>query len=218
MTKSDRDRLPDGYARPKRVCLWLFVLSAVGLAYELVLHDYFQVVGYTVMTAGTACIYGVLEGMGHGYLGGYSEGHLDAEQSAAEIAEAEAARKLADETPREIVIDVTPPPPGEGFLYILKFSAGGVKVGQTMDLRRRLSEHRRGAEAYGVVITDYWVSPAHANYLDNEIELIGFCDGISATRAKREYFHGIEYRDVVRFAAKSLIYYSRNAAITEVNR
>lgn len=151
-----------------------------------------------------------------GYRNGFTEGARRAKKDAEAALDALDAEWIAMERPCEISIDPLPALPGEGFVYVITFSTGVVKVGQTIDLRRRFAEHRRDAEAYNVVITNYWVSCAHVNYLDNEIELIGFCDGFGA-RAKREYFHDINFDVVVRFAV-GLTYSASVPTVTEVDR
>jgi len=94
------------------------------------------------------------------------------------------------------------PVAAEGYLYVIRFSTDTVKVGQTGDLRRRFSEHRRDADAYGVTIVDFWVSAPHANYLDTEVELIHLCARVRRVkRAKREYFTGVPYDVVLGFTA-----------------
>lgn len=198
--------------------LWISFVGVAGTVCAITFHDWFRVSAYALILAigiGSFC---VARGMASGYVEARRSVGDEVEAAAMAAVEAADEARRAAQMPRQIATDFPVAFPGEGFLYILRFSAGGVKVGQTSNLRRRLSEHRRDGEAYGVVITDYWVSPAHKNYLDNEIELIGFCDGISTTRAKREYFHGIEYGDVVRFAAKRLRYYTDDPAVTGANR
>lgn len=134
-----------------------------------------------------------------GLVDGYDHGARETMRSALAAASAAEQKRLAEMTPCQISIEKTQTAPGEGFLYILKFSTGTVKVGQTTNPHRRLSEHFRDASAYNVAITDWWLSPAHVNYLGNEVELISFCDQVCA-RSKREYFHGGDFIEIRRFA------------------
>jgi hypothetical protein len=89
-------------------------------------------------------------------------------------------------------------PEGHGHLYAIRFSTGVVKVGQTNHPSRRMAEHRRDAWAYGVVITNMWISRAHATYLPNEVRLIAFA-AHKAERSRREYFHGVDWDEVITF-------------------
>lgn len=88
---------------------------------------------------------------------------------------------------------------GQGYLYVIRFETGVVKVGQTNHPARRIAEHRRDAFAYNVVITDLWISQAHDNHLSNETRLIAFVHS-TAGRMRREYFHGANFREVAEFA------------------
>lgn len=137
-----------------------------------------------------------------GYLDGHKDGHVAANR------QAEARRGY------EFSLDPGPTPAGEGYVYILKFSTGVIKVGQTLDPVRRFREHRRDAEAYGAAIVEYWLSQPHVNYLDNEVDLIVWCDEAATWRSKREYFQGLDLADVRGFAS-GLTYYSATARDTE---
>ncbi len=88
---------------------------------------------------------------------------------------------------------------GEGFIYVILFSTGAIKVGQTVEPRTRLNKHRRDAEVYGVAIVDYWVSPQHANHVSSETLLIKQCRRV-ATPVKKEYFIGLAFADAVEIA------------------
>lgn len=91
------------------------------------------------------------------------------------------------------------PADGIGYLYVIEFSTGVIKVGQTRDPQRRLGEHRRSAGAFGVSITQFWLSPPHANYLETEAALIIDCAEFSPY-SKREYFHAINWSEAVEDA------------------
>jgi hypothetical protein len=116
--------------------------------------------------------------------------------------EEERRRLLAETIPCALQIDLPPAGNGLGYLYVIRFSTGVVKVGQTAHPRRRLFEHRRDAAAYKVNVVRFWISEAHPNFLANETMLINLCAGVSA-RAKREYFHEVEF-DVAVGLASSL--------------
>lgn len=88
---------------------------------------------------------------------------------------------------------------GEGYLYVIEFTTGTVKVGQTEDPRQRLNSHFSDAAAFGVGINAYWISPSHRNFKENEALLIEACRKVS-TRSRREYFHEIGYDAAVDIA------------------
>ncbi len=130
------------------------------------------------------------------------EASTEAERITREAAEAEElrARELA-ETPKPVKTVARSSRDGEGFIYVIQFSTGAIKVGQTVEPRTRLNKHRRDAEVYGVVIVDYWVSPQHANYLSSETLLIKHCREV-ATPVKKEYFIGLAFADAVAIAGR----------------
>lgn len=88
---------------------------------------------------------------------------------------------------------------GEGYLYVIAFTTGTVKVGQTEDPCRRLYTHQAEAAAFGVGANAYWISPSHTNFKTNETLLIEQCRKVSR-RSRREFFHGIGYDAAVDIA------------------
>jgi hypothetical protein len=104
-------------------------------------------------------------------------------------------RARIDETPARAA--------GVGYLYVLRFSTGTIKVGQTVDLGRRLREHRRDAAAFGVAITDLWISAPLADFLRAELELVRLCAS-TGQRFKQEYFRDIPFAQAVAFAQQAI--------------
>ncbi len=90
---------------------------------------------------------------------------------------------------------------GAGYLYVLRFSTGIVKVGQTTNPASRLRTHHSEAKAYGAPIVDVWLSPPHGRYLRNETALIRYCAS-RAPRLRSEYFHGLDFEDAVARATQ----------------
>jgi predicted GIY-YIG superfamily endonuclease len=104
-------------------------------------------------------------------------------------------------------VDNPPGLAGEGFLYVIAFTTGTVKVGQTEDPRQRLNTHQAEAAVFGVGATAYWISQSHSNFKTNETLLIEQCRKVSG-RSRREYYHEIGYERAVQFAL-ALDYYSQ---------
>ncbi len=119
----------------------------------------------------------------------------------------QATRRLGFKLPR--------PPRREGYLYVIEFSTGSVKVGLTEDPKRRLGEHLGEARAFGVHITNYWISPSCHNFKGNETRLINACTRISKQRSRKEYFHDVPYKTAGGFA-NDLTYFSKNTDQTSV--
>ncbi len=90
---------------------------------------------------------------------------------------------------------------GHGYLYVVAFDTGVIKVGQTCEPRRRIYDHRRNGEAFGARITNLWVSDPHRNYATNEALLLARCAAIG-TRLKSEYFRGVPFRTAVWLASR----------------
>jgi hypothetical protein len=128
-----------------------------------------------------------------GYLSGYVHGAAKVTKEALDDA------RLPPEADLAVWLGGPLPPEGQGHLYVIQFHTGVIKVGQTNHAARRLTEHRRDSWAFGVVMTRIWVSPAHEDYLTNEVDLISFTSR-SGGRARREYFHGADFDRVVEFA------------------
>lgn len=118
-----------------------------------------------------------------------------------------ATRKMAFKLPRQ--------PKNEGYLYVVGFDTGTVKVGHTEDPKRRLGQHRGEAEAFGVHVTNYWISPSHIDFRGNETRLINACARVSR-RTRKEYFHEVGYERAVQFAS-ALTYFSTDTEQTSVS-
>lgn len=89
-----------------------------------------------------------------------------------------------------------------GYVYLAAFNnpLRTVKVGSTIHPTSRLADHRLDADAFGHEIIDTWVSSEHLNYLETENEMIRLAGSISTGRARREYFHHIDFDALVKLA------------------
>jgi hypothetical protein len=91
-------------------------------------------------------------------------------------------------------------PAGWGYLYVLQFGSGTIKVGRTADPGDRLRGHRSRSRAYGVVIARAWISTAHPDHEATEADLINYAVRKSAGRVRREFFYGADFDALVSFA------------------
>lgn len=98
--------------------------------------------------------------------------------------------------------------PGEGWIYVIEFSSGTVKVGCTgrngaPTGQRRIDQHRREAARHGVTITRQWLSPPHSAWEANERALIEHCLDAGSTRVggSNEYFTSLDFDQAAAFAA-----------------
>jgi hypothetical protein len=88
----------------------------------------------------------------------------------------------------------------ERYVYVLEFSSGTVKVGQTGNPANRFKEHGNAAAAHGHTITRTWVSAPHIEFRENETALISFCADRWAAASGREAFEGAALDAIVEYA------------------
>jgi predicted GIY-YIG superfamily endonuclease len=88
-----------------------------------------------------------------------------------------------------------------GYLYAIEFPTGVVKIGKTNDPVRRLGEHRRDAEKFGVVMQAVWISVAHDGYDRNESTVIAAACR-KWKRSRQEYFHDADWIELTNIAEK----------------
>lgn len=88
-----------------------------------------------------------------------------------------------------------------GYLYVIEFDMGLIKVGRTDNPSRRLAQHAANARGFGISVERAWVSGAHDNFATNESDLIAQVAAIASGRNKSEYFTGITYEQATNIAA-----------------
>jgi hypothetical protein len=89
-----------------------------------------------------------------------------------------------------------------GYVYVLAFDSGGVKVGRTQNKQNRLRTHKRNARTFGITITDSWVSPLHVEWCLNEDTLKALGTKHGGTPVTPEYFRGADYAAIVKTAER----------------
>lgn len=89
----------------------------------------------------------------------------------------------------------------EGFVYVLAFANGIVKVGKTTNPHTRIAEHGRDAARFGATINATWVSAPHIGYHANERSLIAFCESRWTRSGGIEYFADADFKAVAEYAA-----------------
>ncbi|MDG9701726.1 hypothetical protein [Streptomyces sp. DH37] len=104
----------------------------------------------------------------------------------------------------------------ERYVYVLEFSSGTVKVGQTGDPAKRVKEHENAAMAHGISVARSWVSTPHVEFEDNEAALIAFCSERWPTTAGREAFESGDFAEVVEYA-QGLPYTRLTEAVLEAH-
>lgn len=84
-----------------------------------------------------------------------------------------------------------------GYIYLIEYQDGSVKVGYTTSPAHRVASHWDDARKFGYQVTRVWVSKAHANYIANEKEAIMHCNEFGEQKYGKEYFSGEDLFDKV---------------------
>jgi hypothetical protein len=90
-----------------------------------------------------------------------------------------------------------------GYAYIILFANGMVKIGSTAKPEQRFATLEGHAAAFGTVISLWWISRAHAEYVDTERLLLDSARGLGGRRRGREYFEGLDFNAVLDIANRS---------------
>jgi len=174
------------------------LLVTSGLAYScLVLDLYLQAACLGVLAAVSA----LALVPGPAYEAGFKAG-LQAGKEAGKASVRTPGTELAKLIDRRYAA-LPPVVPGKGYLYAVAFSTGVIKVGQTIDPRARLGNHRSHAAAYGIAVVNLWISAAHRDYVLSETRLIRECLKLGS-RERREYFSGIEFAPIVALGLRAV--------------
>lgn len=88
----------------------------------------------------------------------------------------------------------------EGYVYVLLFMNGVVKVGRTVNPTTRIDSHRHTGDAHGNPLTNYWVSKKLVNMEEAEHRLIAYCEDRGTSVAGKEWFRAVPYMELVDFA------------------
>lgn len=79
---------------------------------------------------------------------------------------------------------------GDGYVYIVEFNNGLLKVGRSTNPVKRVKDHKDQAETFGCWIVRTWVSPPHGAYIANELRLLRDVARASKAKHRSEYFLG----------------------------
>jgi hypothetical protein len=77
-----------------------------------------------------------------------------------------------------------------GFVYIVSFSDGTVKVGKTLSPARRLATHASNARRFGLMVDREWSSIRHEGHSESESLMIQCLAAYYPRRGTSEYFDG----------------------------
>lgn len=94
------------------------------------------------------------------------------------------------------------PPKAEvgGYVYVIGFGGGAVKVGMTADPKTRFGTLRGTARTFGDAIENTWLSPHHLDPRSNESSLIDLMINAGGSTEQREYFTGVLFPRALELA------------------
>lgn len=87
-----------------------------------------------------------------------------------------------------------------GWLYVIEFSDGVVKVGRTTDARQRIKRHGWDAKARGAEICSWWISVLHSNTSETERIMKECCSRHWSLFDGDEYFADADFDMAVTYA------------------
>jgi hypothetical protein len=90
----------------------------------------------------------------------------------------------------------------DGYLYVLEFSMGVVKVGKTHNPRGRVIAHSRDVARFDATLTRWWLSELHREYHANERTLIDAGARIGRPLGSGEYLADASYDALVALAER----------------
>lgn len=91
-----------------------------------------------------------------------------------------------------------------GFIYVVEFSDGTVKPGQSTAVATRLQTHAYDGKKFGLEIARWWVSPRHPSFKMSERSLLALVASSSTPRAS-EYFPDADFDTVVTQAQRIVV-------------
>jgi hypothetical protein len=89
-----------------------------------------------------------------------------------------------------------------GYVYVIEFGNGTVKVGHTRAIANRLNTHERTARSFGLKVSRCWESPCHDGWLENERELMRLARELGGVPTTPEYFNGVSFDALVEKAGE----------------
>lgn len=85
-----------------------------------------------------------------------------------------------------------------GYLYVIEFSNGTVKVGRSDTPQNRIASHRHAAQAFGARVQRVWVSDGHEHSNLTEAKLL---ERLPEPLCGNEWFDTVMFDDAVKTAS-----------------
>lgn len=83
----------------------------------------------------------------------------------------------------------------EGFLYLVEFNQGTLKVGYSKRPTARIKQHEKAADVFGISVKRTWISAPHREATENERLAITWCAAHATTVRGAEWFTGVAFAD-----------------------
>lgn len=87
------------------------------------------------------------------------------------------------------------------YLYVCHFSNGHIKVGRSIDPRARIAAHADRVACMGVELVEHHIVECAGRSAPAETALIDRCSKDAAKRMKSEWFDGLDYTEVCKWAS-----------------
>lgn len=87
-----------------------------------------------------------------------------------------------------------------GYVYVVSFSNGVVKVGRSGSPRERIASHRHSAQCFGLSLEREWISEKLSMSMAAEQRVIAAAASIGRRTCGSEWFVDIRFSDAVRIA------------------
>ena len=88
-----------------------------------------------------------------------------------------------------------------GYVYVIAFDDGTLKVGRSQDAEVRLRTHGQTAKGFGLSVTGKWSSPEHVGWVENEAALKALAEELGGVCRGDEWFTGVDFGELVAKAA-----------------
>lgn len=85
-------------------------------------------------------------------------------------------------------------------LYVCHFSNGHIKVGRSVDPLGRIAAHEARVACMGILLVEQFIAPCISASVPAEATLIARCAEACSKRHLEEWFAGLDFGDVCRWA------------------
>jgi hypothetical protein len=99
----------------------------------------------------------------------------------------------------------------DGYVYVIEFNSGTVKVGHSRNPQTRVKLVAGAARPHGIAVTRQWISQPHLDSQRNEEHLLTFCRGRGTTLNEGDFFAHTLLTDKESGASLTMTQYGRMA-------